>query len=34
MRARGASLTETNGKIDEQFGIWGWDKSYPTFIAW
>jgi hypothetical protein len=26
----GAPLTKTDGKIDEQFGIWGWDKNYPT----
>ena len=28
MRARGASITKTDGKIDEWQGIWGWDKDY------
>ena len=30
MRARGPPITKTDGKIDEQQGIWGWDKIYPT----
>jgi hypothetical protein len=32
MRARGAPLTKTDG--NKYYGIWGWDKNYPTFIGW
>jgi hypothetical protein len=30
MRAQGASLTKTDGKIDEYQGTWERDKNYPT----
>ena len=30
MRAQGAPLAETDGKIDEWQGIWGWDNNYPS----
>ena len=34
MRVRGASLTKTDGKIDEYQGLWRWDTNYSTFLAW